>query len=259
MGRVQDKIAVISGGAVGIGAASAGLLAREGASVVVTDINDSAGEETAAAIRTDGGEALYLHHDVTDEQQWESVYATAVERYGRVDIVVNNAGLGIGGAPEDQTLEDWRKLMAVNLDAIFLGTKHALRTMKAHKPATGGSIINLSSIEGIVGDPNLGAYNASKGGVRLYTKSVALYCGTNGLGIRVNSIHPGYIWTPMVENYLASVGDVAEGRKVLDAMHPIGHVGEPDDIAYGVLYLASDESKFVTGAELVIDGGYTAQ
>lgn len=259
MGRVQDKIAVISGGAVGIGAASAGLLAREGASVVVTDINDSAGEETAEAIRTDGGEALYLHHDVTDEQQWESVYATAVERYGRVDIVVNNAGLGIGGAPEDQTLEDWRKLMAVNLDAIFLGTKHALRTMKAHKPATGGSIINLSSIEGIVGDPNLGAYNASKGGVRLYTKSVALYCGTNGLGIRVNSIHPGYIWTPMVENYLASVGDVAEGRKVLDAMHPIGHVGEPDDIAYGVLYLASDESKFVTGAELVIDGGYTAQ
>lgn len=259
MGRVQDKIAMLSGGAVGIGAASAGLLAREGASVVVTDINDSAGEETAEAIRTDGGEALYLHHDVTDEQQWESVYATAVERYGRVDIVVNNAGLGIGGAPEDQTLEDWRKLMAVNLDAIFLGTKHALRTMKAHKPATGGSIINLSSIEGIVGDPNLGAYNASKGGVRLYTKSVALYCGTNGLGIRVNSIHPGYIWTPMVENYLASVGDVAEGRKVLDAMHPIGHVGEPDDIAYGVLYLASDESKFVTGAELVIDGGYTAQ
>ena len=259
MGRVQDKIAMLSGGAVGIGAASAGLLAREGASVVVTDINDSAGEETAEAIRTDGGEALDLHHDVTDEQQWESVYATAVERYGRVDIVVNNAGLGIGGAPEDQTLEDWRKLMAVNLDAIFLGTKHALRTMKAHKPATGGSIINLSSIEGIVGDPNLGAYNASKGRVRLYTKSVALYCGTNGLGIRVNSIHPGYIWTPMVENYLASVGDVAEGRKVLDAMHPIGHVGEPDDIAYGVLYLASDESKFVTGAELVIDGGYTAQ
>jgi len=137
--------------------------------------------------------------------------------------------------------------------------KHALRTMKEHKPLTDGSIINLSSIEGLVGDPNLGAYNASKGGVRLYTKSVALYSGKNGLGIRVNSIHPGYIWTSMVENYLASVGDVAEGRKALDAMHPIGHVGEPDDIAYGVLYLASDESKFVTGAELVIDGGYTAE
>jgi NAD(P)-dependent dehydrogenase (short-subunit alcohol dehydrogenase family) len=259
MGRVEGKVAVITGGASGLGAASAHLLAREGATVIITDLNDSAGQETAEAIRSAGGEALYIHHDVTDEGAWEGVYAAAVEKFGRVDILVNSAGLGIGGAPEDQTLEDWRKLMAVNLEAIFLGTKHALRTMKEHKPLSDGSIINLSSIEGIVGDPNLGAYNASKGGVRLYTKSVALYCGKNGLGIRVNSIHPGYIWTPMVENYLASVGDVAEGRKALDAMHPIGHVGEPDDIAYGVLYLASDESKFVTGAELVIDGGYTAE
>lgn len=259
MGRVEGKVAVITGGASGLGAASARLLAREGATVVVTDLNDSAGQETVEEIRSAGGEALYIHHDVTDEGAWEGVYATVVERFGRVDVLVNSAGLGIGGAPEDQTLEDWRKLMAVNLDAIFLGTKHALRTMKEHKPLSDGSIINLSSIEGLVGDPNLGAYNASKGGVRLYTKSVALYCGKNGLGIRVNSIHPGYIWTPMVENYLASVGDVAEGRRALDAMHPIGHVGEPDDIAYGVLYLASDESKFVTGAELVIDGGYTAE
>lgn len=259
MGRVEGKVAVISGGASGLGEASAKLLAREGATVVITDLNDSAGNQIVDDIRSGGGEALFIHHDVTTEQEWEDVYTTVVEKYGRVDVLVNSAGLGIGGAPEDQTVEDWRKLMAVNLDAIFLGTKHAIRTMKEHKPLTDGSIINLSSIEGIVGDPNLGAYNASKGGVRLYTKSVALYCGKNRLGIRANSIHPGYIWTPMVQNYLASVGDIEEGRKALDAMHPIGHVGEPDDIAYGVLYLASDESKFVTGSELVIDGGYTAE
>jgi 3(or 17)beta-hydroxysteroid dehydrogenase len=150
-------------------------------------------------------------------------------------------------------------LMSINLDGVFLGTKHAIRAMKEHKPPQGGSIINLSSIEGLVGDPNLGAYNASKDGVRLYTKSVALYCCKEGLNIRGNSIHPGYIWTPMVANYLKEHGDAAEGRKEVDAMHPIGHAGEPDDIAYGAVYFASDESKFVTGSELVIDGGYTVQ
>jgi len=173
-------------------------------------------------------------------------------------VLVNNAGVGVGSTPEEQTLEQWRWLMSINLDGVFLGTKHAIRAMKQHRPK-GGSIINLSSIEGLVGDPNLGAYNAAKGGVRLYTKSVALYCARAGLNIRVNSIHPGYIWTPMVENYLGQAGDVQQGRRAVDAMHPIGHMGEPDDIAYGVIYLASDESKFMTGAELVIDGGYTAQ
>jgi NAD(P)-dependent dehydrogenase (short-subunit alcohol dehydrogenase family) len=259
MGRVEEKVALVTGGASGLGKASAIMLASEGARVVVTDINDSAGSDVVSTIEGAGGTAVFVHHDVTEEAAWQEVYRTAVDGYGRVDVVVNSAGLGIGGPPEEQTLADWRKLMAVNLDSVFLGTKHAILTMKEHKPATVCSIINLSSIEGLVGDPNLGAYNASKGGVRLYTKSVALYCAHNRLGIRVNSIHPGYIWTAMVENYLASVGDVQEGRKALDAMHPIGHVGEPDDIAYGVLYLASDESKFVTGTELVIDGGYTAQ
>ncbi len=170
--------------------------------------------------------------------------------------MVNNAGLGIGGNAEDTTLEDWRKLMRVNLDGVFLGTKHGIRAMKDHKS---GSIINLSSIEGLIGDPNLAAYNASKGGVRLFTKSAALHCAKSGYNIRVNSIHPGYIWTPMVENYLKQVGNVAAGRKALDSLHPIGHVGEPDDIGWGVVYLVADESKFVTGSELVIDGGYTAQ
>lgn len=260
MGRVQDKIAIVTGGALGLGEAAAQMLAREGAKVVVTDVKDEEGQAVAEAIAASGGEAVFLHQDVADEIGWESVIAATLERFGRLDVLVNNAGIGFGCPPEEQTLEDWRRLMSINLDGVFLGTKHAILAMKEHKPATQGSIVNLSSIEGLVGDPNLGAYNASKGGVRLYTKSVALYCATNRLGIRVNSVHPGYIWTPLVENYLGESGaDVAEARKGLDAMHPIGHVGEPDDIAYGVLYLASDESKFVTGTELVIDGGYTAQ
>lgn len=259
MDRVRGKIALVTGGALGLGFASAKMLAREGASVVITDIKDSEGEAAAQSIRDGGGKSLYFHHDVAREQEWESVIARTVKEFARLDVLVNNAGVGIGAPPDEETLEQWRFLMSINLDGVFLGTKHAIRTMKEHPPK-GGSIINLSSIEGLVGDPNLGAYNASKGGVRLYTKSVALYCAKAGLNIRVNSIHPGYISTPMVDNYLRqNDGDVTEGRKALDAMHPIGHIGEPDDIAYGVVYLASDESKFVTGAELVIDGGYTAQ
>jgi len=256
--RVQDKVAIVTGAALGLGEASARMLGREGAKVVLTDIKDEEGERAAQMIREAGGEAIYLHHDVADESAWQRVIQTTLDRFGRLDVLVNNAGVGWGGAPEEETLERWRRLMSVNLDGVFLGTKHAILTMK-RIPSRGGSIINLSSIEGLVGDPNLGAYNASKGGVRLYTKSVALYCAKQGLGIRVNSIHPGYIWTPMVENYLREHGGVEEGRTALDALHPVGHVGEPDDIAYGVLYLASDESKFVTGTELVIDGGYTAQ
>lgn len=258
MGRVQDKVALVTGAALGIGAASSKLLALEGAIVVLTDLKDREGEAMAASIRAAGGQALYLHHDVADETDWEQTIATTMDRFGRLDVLVNNAGVGWGGPPEDETLERWRKLMSINLDGVFLGTKHAIRAMTSQKPAR-ASIINISSIEGIIGDPNLGSYNASKGGVRLYTKSVALYCAKAGLGIRVNSIHPGYIWTPLVEHYLSEAGDVAEGRKALDAMHPIGHVGEPEDIGYAVVYLASDESKFVTGSELVVDGGYTAQ
>ena len=258
MNRVSNKIAIVTGAAMGLGAASARLLAREGASVVLTDIKDAEGEALAHSILARGDKALYLHHDVAKEEDWESVIQRTIADFGRLDVLVNNAGVALGGSPENQTLERWRWLMSINLDGVFLGTKHAILAMKEHPPK-GGSIINLSSIEGLVGDPNLGAYNASKGAVRLYTKSVALYCAKATLDIRVNSIHPGYIWTPMVENYLRAQGDVAAGRAAADALHPIGHVGEPDDIAYGVVYLASDESKFVTGAELVIDGGYTAQ
>ena len=255
MGRVSNKVALVTGGAMGLGEAMVRLLAREGAKVVITDVNDEAGQAVAASVGAD--QALYLHHDAASETGWRSAIDRTIEKFGHLDTVVNNAGVALGKSVEDTTLDEWRWLMSVNLDGVFLGTRYGIEAIRRHD--RGGAIINLSSIEGIIGDPNLAAYNASKGGVRIFTKSAALHCARAGYRIRVNSIHPGYIWTPMVENYLKSQGDVAEGRRVLDSLHPIGHVGEPDDIAYGVIYLASDESKFVTGTELVIDGGYTAQ
>lgn len=256
MNRMREKVAIVTGGAVGIGRACALRLAEEGSAVVVTDVDDKRGALAVEEIRDRKGDAVFIRQDVADEAGWTRVMQSTIERYRKLDVLVNNAGIALGKDVEHTTLDEWRRLMSINLDAVFLGTKHAVTAMK---PNRSGSIINLSSIEGLIGDPNLAAYNASKGGVRLLTKSAALYCAKSGYNIRVNSVHPGYIWTPMVENFLKSQGDVATGRKALDSMHPIGHVGEPDDIAFGVLYLASDESKFVTGTELVIDGGYTAQ
>lgn len=258
MGRVQGKACIVTGGAAGIGEATARLLAREGGKVLVTDVDEGKAWAVAKTIRDEGGEAQALCHDVRKDEDWSRAFEACAQRFGRVDVLVNNAGIGVGGKPEEETLESWRYTMSINLDGVFLGTKHALIAMAAQSPK-GGAIVNLSSILGLVGDPYAGAYNASKGGVTLYTKSVALYAARNKLGIRVNSVHPGYIWTPMVEGFLSKAGDVEKGRKGLEALHPIGRLGEPDDIAYGILYLASDESKFVTGAELVIDGGYTAQ
>jgi 3(or 17)beta-hydroxysteroid dehydrogenase len=256
MNRLLDKIALITGGAVGIGEACARLMAKEGASVAISDVNVERGSSLAEELSCSGRSAFFIEQDVGDEAQWRRVMQTVVERLGRLDIVVNNAGIGIGGDVEHATLDDWHRVMRVNLDGVFLGTKYGVQTLRRNG---GGSIVNLSSIEGLIGDPNLAAYNSSKGGVRLLTKSAALYCAKAGYNIRVNSVHPGYIWTPMVENYLKAAGDVGAGRAALNALHPVGHIGEPNDIAYGVLYLASDESKFMTGAELVIDGGYTAQ
>jgi 3(or 17)beta-hydroxysteroid dehydrogenase len=260
MGRVQDKVAIVTGAALGIGAATARLLAREGARVVLTDLREKEGEAVAAAIRATGAEAVFLAQDVTDEAAWEAVMAATLGRFGRLDVLVNNAGVaGKGGPPDEQTLEDWRRLMAVNLDGVFLGTKHAIRAMKANRPRPGGSIVNLSSILGLVGGTRNGAYVASKGAERLYTKSAALACAREGSGVRVNSVHPGYIETTLVEESFAQNEDPAELRRRTEALHPLGHLGEPEDIAFGILYLASDEAKFVTGSELVIDGGYTAQ
>jgi NAD(P)-dependent dehydrogenase (short-subunit alcohol dehydrogenase family) len=255
MSRVKNKVALVTGGSLGIGKASAQMLAKEGAKVAITDIKDDEGKQAVKDIKNDGGEAIIIHHAVSKEEEWKNAISETVKAFGGLDILVNNAGVALDGSAEETTLEDWRWLMQVNLDGVFLGTKYAIEEMKE----SGGSIINLSSIEGIIGDPNLAAYNASKGGVRLFTKSTALQCARDGYKIRVNSIHPGYIWTPMVKNYLESKGDLLEGKRQLESLHPIGHLGDPDDIAYGVVYLASDEAKFITGTELIIDGGYTAR
>jgi len=257
MDRVKGKVALITGAALGLGSSAAHLLAQEGAKIAVTDVRSTEGMAVAAEICAAGGDALYFHHDVTQEQDWINVIADVMSAFGRLDIVVNNAGIGPTGTIEDTSFEDYRKLMSINLDGVFLGVKYGIQAMKQSKSR--GSIINLSSIEGLVGDPNLAAYNASKGGVRLLTKSAALHCAKTGTGIRVNSIHPGYIDTPMVQSVIENAPDAVAARDALVALHPIGHLGSPEDIGWGVVYLASDEAKFITGSELVIDGGYTAQ
>jgi 3(or 17)beta-hydroxysteroid dehydrogenase len=258
--RVTEKTAIVTGGGSGLGEASCELLASEGARVVVTDINDESAEQTANIIRQKGGQALGLSHDVTDSNRWDEIMEITLGEFGAPQILVNNAGVsGVGLGPmEDVTFENWRMVMSVNLDAVFLGCQKAVRVMKE---TGGGSIINISSVMGIVGGAGA-AYNASKGGVRLLTKSVAVYCGTNNYNIRCNSIHPGFIWTPMVRGIVEFVEEL-EGsedalREMLVEKHPIGRLGVPDDIAKGVLFLASDDSGFMTGSELVIDGGYTA-
>lgn len=258
MKRVEGKTAIVTGGGSGLGEASSELLAAEGANVVVTDINLDSARQTADVIQQRGGSAIAIRHDVAEQDHWGEVVEKTVSTFGGVNILVNNAGIsGVGGIPlEDVEFDDWRHVMDINLDSVFLGCREAIRQMKE----TGGSIINISSVMGLVGGAGA-AYNASKGGVRLLTKSVAVYCGTNGYSIRCNSIHPGYIWTPLVSNivgYLDDIEDEDALREMLVEKHPIGRLGVPDDIAKGVLFLASDESAFMTGSELVIDGGYTA-
>jgi NAD(P)-dependent dehydrogenase (short-subunit alcohol dehydrogenase family) len=257
MNRVQDKVAIITGGALGIGRACAIRLAEQGAKLVVTDIKEEEGRRVVEEIKSAGGDAIFIRHDVASESDWQQVMSTTLRTYGRLDVLVNNAGVGKTTNVEEATLEDWRFLMSINLDGVFLGTKYGIEAMK--QGGRGGSIINMSSILGIVGEASAASYNASKGGVRIFTKSAALHCARSGYNIRVNSVHPGYIFTPMVQTAMQGSGDAAAMQKGLEGLHPMGHLGEPDDIAYGVLYLASDESKFVTGTELVIDGGYTAQ
>ena len=259
MARVADKVALVSGASSGLGEAIARLLAREGASVVLADINDVAGERVQKDLADSGGTGLYVHLDASREDDWVHAMALVQQRFGRLDIAVNCAGLNVSRSfPSETTLEDWRRVTAVNLDGVFLGTKHALALMQKGTPAR-GSIINISSVMGLVAIPGIGPYCASKGGVRAYSKSVALSCADKGLAIRVNTVHPGFIDTPLLRQGMAQMGDPAQAERMYNALQPVGHLGEPDDIAYGVLYLASDESKFVTGSELVIDGGYTAR
>ena len=253
MDRVKGKVAIVTGGAGGLGKAHSLLLAKEGAKVVVTDMDEAQAERVADEINKQGGEAIFIKHDVSKEVEWSRVIRETLERFGKLDILVNNAGVNVWKKIEDTSLDEWRWLMSINLDGVFLGTKYAIGAMKM---SGGGSIINISSVAGIIGTLDTSAYHASKGGVRIFTKAAALECSKAGYdyNIRVNSVHPGVIKTPMVEGLMND----EEKRKTALSWHPIGRFGEPEDIAYGVLYLASDESKFITGAELVIDGGWTA-
>jgi len=256
MNRVKDKVAIVTGAALGIGRAASILLAREGAKVAITDLHDKAGRLLAAEITSAGGVADYWHMDVAHESEVKSTFAEIRERFGRIDVLVNNAGIAGANKPTDQlTEEEWDRVQAVNVKGVFFCTKHVIPYLRQ---AGGGSIINLSSIYGLISAPDIPPYHASKGAVRLMSKTDALLYANEG--IRVNSIHPGYIWTPLVEALARESPKGPEAfRKHLASLHPLGRVGEPDDIAYGIAYLASDESKFVTGSELVIDGGYTAQ
>ena len=252
--RVKDKVALVTGGGSGLGEATCIRLAEEGAVVVVSDIDETSAKAVADAI---GGDAWSARQDVTDEARWRELVDQIVERHGRLDILVNNAGIALIGTAEDSSLEDWQRTQSVNLDAVFLGTREAIRVMKS----TGGCIVNISSIEGIIGEQQAAAYNASKGGVRIFTKSAALHCAAQGYDIRVNSVHPGFIGTAMVSGAVASMTE-EEGQafeeRILSSI-PMGRMGEPRDIANGVLYLASEESSYVTGSELVIDGGFIAR
>ena len=252
--RLKDKVALVTGGASGIGAASGRLFARAGASgVVITDVDDDLGMRVANEIKGDGGQAIFLHLDVSDEQQWIDAVATTLERYGGLDVTLNNAGGSIPEArvkAEDTTLDAWNRSHAVNATGVFLGTKSVIPAMRE---AGGGSIINLSSTAGLVGSARGSAYGASKGSVRLFTKYTAIQHAADG--IRSNSIHPGPIDTEMIAETLGT----EEGRAGSIARVPLGRVGTVDDVAYGALFLASDESSFMTGAELVIDGGITAK
>ena len=256
MDRLENKVAIVTGGAKGIGRAACFLMAEEGAKVALTDISDEKGQEVVARINEAGGEAWYWHLDVSQEEDVRRVFSEIHAKFGKIDVLVNNAGIsGIDKPTHEIPKEEWMKVLEINVNGVFYCTKHAIAYMKS---GPGGSIINLSSIYGIISAPDIPPYHASKGAVRLMTKTDALLYAKDS--IRVNSIHPGYIWTPLVEDLAKNSKEgEKEFRKKLDRLHPIGHVGEPEDIAYGIVYLASDESKFVTGSELVIDGGYTAQ
>jgi cyclopentanol dehydrogenase len=249
--RLSDKVALISGGARGMGAVEAQLFAREGAKVVLGDVLEIEGKKVEEQIRAAGGEATFVRLDVTSEGDWAQAVATAERLYGRLHVLVNNAGIGGGRRIEDTTLAEWERTMAVNSTGVFLGTRAAIPVMRR---AGGGSIVNISSQLGLVGtDHSSPQYQASKGAVRLLTKATAIQYAKDG--IRANSVHPGPIVTPMTEARRAD----PEVYRTMVSRIPLGRYGQPEEVALGVLYLASDESAFVTGSELVIDGGWTAQ
>ncbi len=258
-GRVAGKSALITGAAGGLGQAMARMLAREGAKVAVTDMNLDGAEAQAEAINAEHpGMAFAFAHDVTDEAQWISVVDQATAAMGGLSILVNNAGIGCDFVwSEQDTLENWRRVQAVNVESIMLGCKHAMPHLRASGAA---SIVNISSVAGLAAAPGMGAYNATKAAVWMYTKTIALEAAKGGWNVRCNSVHPVFIKTPILDPFVAMAGgDEALAHEKLARGIPLKRIGEPDDVAYCVLYLASDESKFVTGAEFKIDGGMLAQ
>lgn len=256
MNRVSEKVCIVTGASMGIGRACALKLAEEGAHLALFDVQDDLGEALAESLRAQEVLARYWHVDVTSESSVKDAIEGVAKHYSSIHVLVNNAGVAGANKPTHEiTEEEWDQVQAVNVKGAFFCTKHAI----PHMQKTGGSIINLSSIYGLVGAQDVPPYHASKGAVRLMSKTDAMiYAADN---IRVNSVHPGFIWTPMVERHIRTSGaaDLIAAREEIGRQHPLGHMGEPDDIAWGVVYLASDESKFVTGTELVIDGGYTAR
>ena len=260
MDRARGKVCIITGAALGMGRACALRLAAEGASIAVFDVLDDAGArlvEELNAMQTAGKPARYWHVDVASEATVQAAVKEVAEHFGALHVLVNNAGIaGVNKPTHEVTEAEWDHVQSVNVKGVFFCTKHAIPHLKR---AGGGSSINLSSIYGLIGAPDLPPYHASKGAVRLMSKTDALIYAADK--IRVNSVHPGFIWTPLVEHHLAESGatDLDAARAEVGKLHALGHMGEPDDIAWGVVYLASDESKFITGSELVIDGGYTAR
>jgi NAD(P)-dependent dehydrogenase (short-subunit alcohol dehydrogenase family) len=260
-GQVAGKVALVTGGASGIGEAIAELLAEEGASVVATDVDELKGPEVVTRIKKAGGDAIFLQQDVTSEPRWSEVIAEIARRFGRLDVLVSNAGIGIGAASiVDMSLADWRRQTAINLDGVFLSVKYSLSLMRK---SGGGSIIMMSSLAGLRGSATLAGYSATKGGVRLFAKSIAMECASIGDGIRVNSVHPGIIDTPIWHKIPA--GGAAAGQNApidfeaaAKLATPLGRPGQAREVAQGVLFLASDASSYMTGAEFVIDGGMYA-
>jgi len=250
MGQLDGKVGLITGAASGIGAACARLLAREGAKLLLTDLDQPAGERIAAETG-----AVFLRHDVTDEATWSAVVSAARESFGALHILVANAGIGIMGPAIEMSLADWRRQMAVNVDGVFLTVKYGIPLMRQ---SGGGSVVMMSSVAGLRGSANLACYSATKGAVRLFAKSMALECAQAGDGIRVNSVHPGVIDTPIWGKLPPGANAPLDPQAIAATIVPLGEAGSAEDIANGVLYLASDASRHVTGSELVIDGGMTA-
>ncbi|MCY4191597.1 MAG: glucose 1-dehydrogenase [Rhodospirillaceae bacterium] len=255
-GRVAGRIAIVTGAASGLGKRTAEMLAIEGAKVVTTDINLQGVQKVAADI---GDQAIALGHDVTSEADWQAVIKETIRTFGGLHVLVNNAGIGIPGTVEETTLETWHQIHAVDLDSVFLGCKHACRPIAKSVRGSGmtGSIVNISSVAGIIAASNLAAYNSAKAAVGHLSKSVALHCAREGYNIRCNSVHPAFVDTPILDQISGAL-TIEEIKAKMARQLPLGHIGDPTDVGYAVLYLASDESRFMTGAALVLDGGVSA-